>query len=335
MSKALDNARKLTRWAFGPTAAVAAATMKIDNLLESSSFPLAAEAGIWAQQTYTAWGFSQEFTATSVPSAGGSPLCVGFFYANNNNSPGDVVALIASANARTNGDTVFGANILVRNATGTTGTKLVGMEIDVQPTAGTTVGAGTAGLYINGFNLAMTANAIQIGGVGGGSFSDGLVVAGVTGAGLSPNGSTTMRALVDSGSATYGDAAVVLRNTHRLRLTGTASTHGFLYNDSSNNVRMVVGSGNRWTLRDSGDSVALVSLLDVGGQGVVNIETSGGEYRLNGTRVVGARDTGWVAMTGTANESTVYDTATVTTAQLAGRVMALQAALTTHGLIGT
>jgi hypothetical protein len=39
-------------------------------------------------------------------------------------------------------------------------------------------------------------------------------------------------------------------------------------------------------------------------------------------------------MTGTANENTVYDTATVTLAQLAGRVMALQAALTTHGLIG-
>jgi hypothetical protein len=39
-------------------------------------------------------------------------------------------------------------------------------------------------------------------------------------------------------------------------------------------------------------------------------------------------------MTGTTNKATSYDTATVTTAQLAGRVMALQAALTTHGLIG-
>jgi len=58
------------------------------------------------------------------------------------------------------------------------------------------------------------------------------------------------------------------------------------------------------------------------------------EYRISATKVVGARDTGWTAMTGTTNKATSYDTATVTTAQLAGRVMALQAALTTHGLIG-
>lgn len=58
-------------------------------------------------------------------------------------------------------------------------------------------------------------------------------------------------------------------------------------------------------------------------------------YKVGSNQVVGARDTGWSAMTGTTNEAAVYDTATVTLAQLAGRVMALQAALTTHGLIGT
>ena len=58
-------------------------------------------------------------------------------------------------------------------------------------------------------------------------------------------------------------------------------------------------------------------------------------FRVNGTQVVSARDTGWTAMTGTTNKATSYDTSTVTLAQLAGRVMALQAALTTHGLIGT
>lgn len=62
---------------------------------------------------------------------------------------------------------------------------------------------------------------------------------------------------------------------------------------------------------------------------------SGKVYQINSVQVVGPRDTGWSAMTGTANEATVYDTATVTLPQLAGRVMALQAALTTHGLIGT
>lgn len=52
-------------------------------------------------------------------------------------------------------------------------------------------------------------------------------------------------------------------------------------------------------------------------------------------QVVGARQTGWVAMTGTPDISTVYDTSTVTLSELAGRVMAIQEALITHGLIGT
>ena len=55
---------------------------------------------------------------------------------------------------------------------------------------------------------------------------------------------------------------------------------------------------------------------------------------INSTQVIGARDTGWTAMTGSSNKATSYDTSTVTLAQLAGRVMALQASLTTHGLIG-
>jgi len=58
-------------------------------------------------------------------------------------------------------------------------------------------------------------------------------------------------------------------------------------------------------------------------------------FKINSVQVLGARDTGWAAMTGTTNKATVYDTSTVTLAQLAGRVMALQAALTTHGAIGT
>lgn len=55
---------------------------------------------------------------------------------------------------------------------------------------------------------------------------------------------------------------------------------------------------------------------------------------VNGDQVVTSRNTGWSAMTGSADKATVYDTSTVTLPQLAGRVMALQAALTTHGLIG-
>jgi hypothetical protein len=55
---------------------------------------------------------------------------------------------------------------------------------------------------------------------------------------------------------------------------------------------------------------------------------------INGTQVVGARDTGYAAFTGTTNKATAYATGTVTLIQLAERVAAIQASLTTHGLIG-
>lgn len=61
------------------------------------------------------------------------------------------------------------------------------------------------------------------------------------------------------------------------------------------------------------------------------------EYQVAGTRVVNTRKTGWATATGTATRTT-FDTATVTTAQLAQRVKALIDDLhgtAGHGLIGT
>jgi len=98
-------------------------------------------------------------------------------------------------------------------------------------------------------------------------------------------------------------------------------------------TELILGdSGGNAVITVNGASTNGNLVISPKGTGVVSTGTNG--WAVSGTKVVGARDTGWSAMTGTANEATVYDTATVTLAQLAGRVMALQAALTTHGLIG-
>lgn len=55
---------------------------------------------------------------------------------------------------------------------------------------------------------------------------------------------------------------------------------------------------------------------------------------MGGTQVLTRRQTGWVAMTGTPVKAT-RATGTVTLADLAGIVMAMQADLITHGIIGT
>lgn len=69
-------------------------------------------------------------------------------------------------------------------------------------------------------------------------------------------------------------------------------------------------------------------------QGASIFLDAGMTLRIGGNSVVGGRVTGYAAMTGTADKATVYDTASVTLAQLAGRVMQLQADLTIHGMIG-
>lgn len=60
---------------------------------------------------------------------------------------------------------------------------------------------------------------------------------------------------------------------------------------------------------------------------------AGKNVRVNGLPVVGARNTGWAADTGTALK-TSFNTSTVTLEQLAGQVMALKQALVAHGLTG-
>lgn len=69
----------------------------------------------------------------------------------------------------------------------------------------------------------------------------------------------------------------------------------------------------------------------------INIANSTGELRVNGTKVMGARKTGWTVPTGTATR-TAFDTTTVTTEQLAERVKALIDdfhSTAGHGAIGT
>lgn len=61
---------------------------------------------------------------------------------------------------------------------------------------------------------------------------------------------------------------------------------------------------------------------------------SGLAYKIGGVKVLGARETGWSPMTGTTDKASALDVSTVTLAQLAARVAALQAAHTNHGQIG-
>lgn len=139
------------------------------------------------------------------------------------------------------------------------------------------------------------------------------------GKGIELAGNVTGSQIVVQGSSSYG---LVLNGTYSQTAIRIPTAQSISVN-TTNTIKTAYGvTSNIWGFYDTTNERIGFNM------------TASPHIRVAGTQVVAARDTGWSAMTGTANKATVYDTATVTLAQLAGRVMSMQAALTTHGLLG-
>lgn len=155
-----------------------------------------------------------------------------------------------------------------------------------------------------------------------GSFANGLFMFGLVNAGVLLQNQGTWGILfgatsniatgIDFAAATFSSIAMRLGRGQAMSLEGTNTA--------------------KFEAFGAGDSVAKFTFS---GSEKVGFDVQNGTVRISGTKVLGARDVGWAAMTGTGNKNTVYDTSSVTLPQLAGRVAQLQAALTTHGIIGT
>jgi hypothetical protein len=128
-----------------------------------------------------------------------------------------------------------------------------------------------------------------------------------------------------TGAATR-DVRIIRGAAGRLELGTNATANAAVF-------RAVAESGQEGRIESlvSGDSAVRVRLLAAAAASGLYV----GPGSSGPTKVVGERVTGYSAMTGSGNRSTVYDTSTMTLAQLAGRVKSLQDDLTTHGLIGT
>lgn len=152
-----------------------------------------------------------------------------------------------------------------------------------------------------------------------------------TGAGTSPTNYMLIKnddasAYIGSmGGIHLGSIAAPTAGTN-LEILGSNTSAGtfpvVIKNSSSQNVFLIANDGSWQSSQNT---------FQVSATGAVNTTAT---YKVSSTQVVGARDTGWTAMTGSTDKATAYDTATVTLPQLAGRMMAIQAALTTHGLTG-
>jgi hypothetical protein len=228
----------------GNQTSVPGSKMKVDYYFEDSTFPLENEASIWpGGPTYTYFGINKEMTAATVPDQvfDASPLSNLFVYTQNNGALAAAVGVTSDVVARTSNTSSFSANFIARNGASLTNTKLVGAEIDVVPSIGTTAGAGTGALYINSFNLANLGPAIQTGGVGGGSFSQGVVVNGLSsnGAAFADQAGLSCTYGLALTNGTYSSAAIALSLDKNIRFWGSSITLPTdIFQDNADHLRI-------------------------------------------------------------------------------------------------
>lgn len=147
-------------------------------------------------------------------------------------------------------------------------------------------------------------------------------------------------------SATGGDAnisgKIIAKGTGAIWAVGTGTTVPFYVQGSTGAAisfrdsgasslgSIGYGSASRFNINDSAGS----AIATVNSTAALNLANAAGELRINNTKVVDARITGWTAWTGTPTRSG-FDTSTATTANIAETLKALIDDLISHGLIGT
>ncbi len=139
-------------------------------------------------------------------------------------------------------DTIgFGINpVAVSNVADST-VKLVGMEIDVILPAATTNNAG-GGLFMNIFNAANGGPAIQLGGISGGFWSNGIMVSGIKADGTAfgvLGGSSSMDSGLNLSLGIFSTAAIELGNLHNIlfqKAMGGAAAN--IYADASDHLNI-------------------------------------------------------------------------------------------------
>jgi hypothetical protein len=135
-----------------------------------------------------------------------------------------------------------------------------------------------------------------------------------------------------SGTAAFGHSGTEITNAKAAAATLTSSV--IIYHDGAGHMMLARSDGTRWAFRINNGSVDFTLVAGGASAGLNLVPAPGGGYMISATKVVGPRDTGWTAMTGATDKVTAFDPSTITLPQLGQRVSALQAALTTHGLVG-
>lgn len=272
-----------------------------------------------------------------------------------NSGPGQNVAVYGQANRRaTSADTpggtfagCFEASDYTQEANPTSG--LITCEFDTFANGGDSVGRRVTldivvGRRVAGGETCEAHAAIRIGpqanSSANGRYKNGFLMTGDKDYGVRISGTTaenvieltpsTSKIGVRVGGAS-SDAGFVHDGIapYGLRLSGTYSGAA---------IRIASGAGIAFegTAAIQQKYVVGSNAIQIINNGVVktSFSTVDGSISVGDVKVVGLRNTGWAAMTGTSNKGTTYATSTMTHEQLCERVKSIQDALTTHGLLG-
>lgn len=260
----------------------------------TSAYSLQDVGGIWPN------GETYAFSATAVQFddgdlAGSAPACSFFAYAINNGSSADVVAVMALAHSTAPDTTVFGANIIAMSHPGVHDVKLVGLEVDVEPSDGNRVGPGSGGIYVNAFNEHIPGAALQIGGVGGGTFTDGIILDGIIGAGIAPGTGSVMSSALNTSAGSYLESAIVLGNQHGIKMNNASGHPVVVMTDTSGNFRAFGNTGFIFQKSSLVEGSELFSARDGTGVEAISAKVARGSpsstiacaLRVNGQSITG------------------------------------------------
>lgn len=240
----------------GPATPVVNSTMASDWTWGTSATVTnsLSEGGLWpGAKVYNGLIFARSFNSSNNSTlAAQGPNNTAFFYAENDGTNNTVQPFLSDVNCEASNTYCSGGNFVVRSNGGSlTGLSLNGPEIDIEPASGDALSA-SIGLPINCFNT-QCGTVIQVGGVGGGTWTNGLIFsANVAGTGLGGQAGVTMASLVNCANATFSGGACLVVTT--ASFSGAVSFSGLT--TFANNKLLLYGSSTGYTTLSSANAGA-------------------------------------------------------------------------------
>ena len=211
----------------GTSPAVMGSVGSQDWVLDDSTNLSNLEGALWPTQIhhdFTAKGYTAPVNSDPSVEVASTDIILASQSNDSALDPHDNVAIQGIAISQNIEDaSLFGANIIAGTDPTVNRAKLIGIEVDLQPGASTTVTEG-AGIIVNGFNTSMPLSAMAIYGVYGGSFSNGLNIRGVRDYGVSFGSAPgTCKGGFNTQNATFTEAAFVAPQGQYLLATKDSS----------------------------------------------------------------------------------------------------------------